>query len=201
MYSLNYRQPKIDYSSVYSSLGKGVFDDDEEDKKKQSNSSSIIGSLGSLGNIASGLFGNSNSNSNKDSQYGLPTQSMPTFNGFGDSGKVGEYASDIFGLGKKGFDVYKMFGSSGAGAGSGVGPYLPAIMGAVNAGSTAIQGGSFKDDVPQAFFSIDSKNDSDVMQALKGAGQGALMGTSILPGWGTAIGAVLGLGASFLDDI
>lgn len=195
MYSLNYRQPRIDYSSVYSSLGKDVFDDDEEEKKQQNNSSSIIGSLGSLGNIASGLFGNSNN----DTQYSLPTQSTPTFKGFGDSGKVGEYASDIFGLGKKGFDIYKMFGSSGAG--SGVGPYIPAIMGAVNAGSTAIQGGSFKDDVPQAFFSIDSKNDSDVMQALKGAGQGALMGTSILPGWGTAIGAVLGLGASFLDDI
>lgn len=198
MYSLNYRQPKIDYSSVYSSLGKDVFDDDEEDKKKQqNNSSSIVGSLGSLGNIASGLFGNSNN----DNQYGLPTQSMPTFNGFGDGGKVGEYASDMFGLGKKGFDIYKMFGSSGAGAGSGVGPYIPAIMGAVNAGSTAIKGGSFKDDVPQAFFGINSEKDSDVMQGLKGAGQGALMGTAIMPGIGTAIGALLGLGASFLDDI
>ena len=197
MYSLNYRQPKIDYSSVYSSLGKGVFDDEEEERKQQNNSSSIIGSLGSLGNIASGLFGDSNN----DNQYGLPTQSMPIFNSFGDSGKVGEYASNIFGLGKKGFDIYKMFGSSSAGSGSGVGPYLPAIMGAVNAGSTAIKGGSFKDDVPQAFFSVDSKKDSDVMQSLKGAGQGALIGTSIFPGIGTAIGALLGLGASFLDDI
>ena len=197
MYSLNYKQPQIDYSSVYNSLGKDVFDDDEEDKKQQNNSSSIIGSLGSLGNIASGLFGNSN----KDNQYGLQTQPMPTFNGFGDSSKVGEYASDIFGLGKKGFDIYKMFGSSGAGAGGGVGPYIPAIMGAINSGSTALKGGSFRDDVPQAFFGIDSKNNSDVMQSLKGAGQGALIGTSIFPGIGTAIGAVLGLGASFLDDI
>ena len=198
MYSLNYRQPQIDYSSVYNSLGKGIFDDDEEeDRKKQNNSSSIIGSLGSLGTIASGLFGDSD----KDNQYGLQTQSMPTFKGFGDSGKVGEYASDIFGLGKKGFDIYKMFGSSGAGAGNGVVPYLPTIMGAINAGSTAIRGGSFKDDVPQSFFGIDNKNDSDVMQGLKGAGQGALMGTAIMPGIGTAVGALLGLGASFLDDI
>lgn len=198
MYGLNYRYPRIDYHSVYDSLGEGVFDNNEEDKKKKQ-TSSTIGSLGSIGSIASGLFGNSNNNS----QYGLPTQSMPTFNGFGGDSKASEYASDIFGLGKKGYDIYKMFGSSGAGAGagSGVGPYIPAIMGAVNAGSTAIKGGSFKDDVPQAFFSIDNENDSDVMQALKGAGQGALMGTSILPGWGTAIGAVLGLGASFLDDI
>ena len=197
MYSLNYRQPKIDYSSVYSSLGKDVFDDEEEEKKSQGNSSSIIGSLGSLGNIASGLFGNSNN----DNQYDLPTQSMPTFKGFGDSGKVGEYASDIFGLGKQGYNIFNTLKNSGGSSSVGRAGYLPMIMGAVNAGSTAIKGGSFKDDVPQAFFSIDSKNDSDVMQALKGAGQGALMGTSILPGWGTAIGAVLGLGASFLDDI
>lgn len=194
MYGLNYRQPKIDYNSVYNSLGKDIFDD-EEDKQKN-NSSSIVGSLGSLGNIASGLFGN-----NTNNQYGLNTQSIPSFNGFGNDSKASEYASDIFGIGKKGYDIYKMFGSSGAGSGSGVGPYLPAIMGAVNAGSTAIQGGSFKDDVPQAFFGIDNKKDSDVMQGIKGAGQGALIGTSIFPGIGTAVGALLGLGASFLDDI
>ena len=197
MYGLNYRQPRIDYNSVYSSLGKDIFDDDEEDKKQQNSSSSIIGSLGSLGNIASGLFGSNN----KSGNIGLPTQSSTTVGGIGEDSKASKYASDIFGMGKKGYDIYKMFGSSGAGAGSGVGPYIPAIMGAVNAGSTAIQGGSFKDDVPQSFFGINNENDSDVMQALKGAGQGALMGTSILPGWGTAIGAVLGLGASFLDDI
>ena len=161
MYSLNYRQPKIDYSSVYSSLGKDVFDDEEEEKKQQNNSSSIIGSLGSLGNIASGLFGNSNN----DNQYDLPTQSMPTFKGFGDSGKVGEYASDIFGLGKQGYNIFNTIKNSGGSSSVGGAGYLPMIMGAVNAGSTALKGGSFKDDVPQAIFRIDSEKDSDVMQA------------------------------------
>lgn len=196
MYSLNYRQPKIDYSSVYSSLGKDVFDDDEEGKKQQNNSSSIIGSLGSLGNIASGLFGNSN----KDSQYGLPTQSMPTFKGFGDSGKVGEYASDIFGLGKQGYNIFNTLKNSGGSSSVGGAGYLPMIMGAVNAGSTALKGGSFKDDVPQSFFGINSESDSDVMQALKGAGQGATMGMLFGP-IGAIVGGVLGLGSSFLDDI
>lgn len=196
MYSLNYRQPRIDYSSVYSSLGKDVFDDDEEEKKQQNNSSSIIGSLGSLGNIASGLFGNSN----KDSQYGLPTQSMPTFKGFGDSGKVGEYASDIFGLGKQGYNIFNTLKNSGGSSSVGGAGYLPMIMGAVNAGSTALKGGSFKDDVPQSFFGINSKSDSDVMQALKGAGQGATMGMMFGP-VGAIVGGILGLGSSFLDDI
>lgn len=196
MYSLNYRQPRIDYSSVYSSLGKDVFDDDEEEKKQQNNSSSIIGSLGSLGSIASGLFGNSN----KDNQYGLPTQSMPTFNGFGDSGKVGKYASDIFGLGKQGYNIFNTIKNSGGSSSVGGAGYLPMIMGAVNAGSTALKGGSFKDDVPQSFFGINSESDSDVMQALKGAGQGATMGMMFGP-IGAIVGGVLGLGSSFLDDI
>ena len=196
MYSLNYRQPKIDYSSVYSSLGKDVFDDEEEEKKSQGNSSSIIGSLGSLGNIASGLFGNSNN----DNQYDLPTQSMPTFKGFGDSGKVGEYASDIFGLGKQGYNIFNTLKNSGGSSSVSGAGYLPMIMGAVNAGSTALKGGSFKDDVPQSFFGINSESDSDVMQALKGAGQGATMGMMFGP-IGAIVGGVLGLGSSFLDDI
>lgn len=65
---------------------------------------------------------------------------------------------------------------------------------------SAFNGGSFRDDVPQSFFGIDNENDSDVMQALKGAGKGATMGMTFGP-IGAAIGGVLGLGASFLDDI
>ena len=71
----------------------------------------------------------------------------------------------------------------------------------INSGRTALNGGSWRDDIPQAFFGIDNKNDSDVMQTLKGAGKGAMMGTMVFPGVGTAIGALLGAGASFLDDI
>lgn len=194
MYGLNYRYPKIDYHSVYDSLGDDVFDNEEEEKKKQT--SSTIGSLGSIGNIASGLFGNSN----KDNQHSLPTQSMPTFNGFGEDSKVGEYASDIFGLGKQGYNIFNTLKNSGGSSSVGGAGYLPMIMGAINAGSSAVKGGSFKDDVPQAFFSIDNENDSDVMQALKGAGQGATMGMMFGP-IGAIVGGVLGLGSSFLDDI
>jgi hypothetical protein len=125
---------------------------------------------------------------------------MPTFNGFGDSGKAGEYASDIFGLGKKGYDIFNTLKNSGGSSSVGGAGYLPMIMGAVNAGSTALKGGSFKDDVPQSFFGINSESDSDVMQALKGAGQGATMGMMFGP-IGAIVGGVLGLGSSFLDDI
>ena len=195
MYGLNYRYPKIDYHSVYDSLGEDVFDNSEEDKKKKQ-TSSTIGSIGSIGNIASGLLGNSNN----DNQYSLPTQSMPTFNGFGGDSKASEYASDIFGLGNQGYDIFNTLKSSGGSSSVGGAGYLPMIMGAVNAGSTALKGGSFKDDVPQAFFNIDSEKDSDVMQALKGAGQGATMGMMFGP-IGAIVGGVLGLGSSFLDDI
>jgi gas vesicle protein len=40
--------------------------------------------------------------------------------------------------------------------------------------------------------------DSKAGGALKGAGQGAAIGTSILPGWGTAIGAAVGAVAGFI---
>ena len=52
----------------------------------------------------------------------------------------------------------------------------------------------------QGFFNI-NENDSDVMQGINGTLDGAMKGTMIFPGVGTAIGALLGLGSSFLDDI
>lgn len=102
--------------------------------------------------------------------------------------------SNTIGIGKDILDIIQGFGGGG-------GSYTPLIGSVANASKTAIDGGSWRDDIPQSFFGIDNENDSDVEQSLKGAAKGAAMGTSILPGWGTAIGAVLGLGASFLDDI
>lgn len=83
------------------------------------------------------------------------------------------------------------------GGGSGYGGF---VSGLANSGKEAFGGGSFKDDVPQAFFGIDNENDSDVMQALKGAGKGASLGMTFGP-IGAIVGGVLGLGSSFLDDI
>lgn len=110
------------------------------------------------------------------------------------SSKFNKTVNDMFGVGKDLFGSYQ--GLEGAG-----GSWFPFIGGSINSGMTALKGGDWKDDVPQAFFGINNKNDSDVMQTLKGAGKGAMMGTAVFPGIGTAIGALLGAGASFLDDI
>ena len=108
--------------------------------------------------------------------------------------KYNKTVNDMFGVGKDFFSSYQ--GLDGAG-----GSYFPIIGGLINSGTKALSGGSWKDDIPQAFFGIDNENDSDVMQAFKGVGKGAMMGTAIFPGIGTVIGALFGAGASFLDDI
>lgn len=110
------------------------------------------------------------------------------------SNKFNKTVNDMFGVGKDLFSSYQGMDSAG-------GSWMPLIGGLINSGSKALNGGSWKDDVPQAFFGIDNKKDSDVMQTVKGAGKGAMMGTAIFPGIGTAIGALIGAGASFLDDI
>ena len=88
----------------------------------------------------------------------------------------------------------------GNSTGGGFMPYVGIAKGGLNAGLNALNGGSFKDDVPQAFFGIDD-SDSEIMQGIKGAGQGALMGLPFGGPIGAAVGGLLGLGASFLDDI
>ena len=78
-------------------------------------------------------------------------------------------------------------------------PYGNIAMSGVNAGNTALNGGSWDKDVPQSFFGID-QNSSDTNQAIDGAMKGAQMGATFGP-YGTVIGAALGLGSSFLDDL
>lgn len=137
--------------------------------------------------------------SGRNNSYQNQFQEMPTFDsGISYSnqpnGKFNKTVNDMFGVGKDIFSTVQGFGEGG-------GSYFPFISGILGAGGKALNGGSWKDDVPQAFFGIDNKKDSDVMQTFKGAGKGAMMGTAIFPGIGTAIGALLGAGASFLDDI
>lgn len=109
----------------------------------------------------------------------------------GSGNKLNKTFNDIFGIGKDMFGAYNSYGGGGYGG---------IIGGAVNSGMTALNGGSWKEDVPQSFFGIDDHKDSDVMQTLKGAGKGAMMGAPFGP-IGMAVGALLGTGASFLDDI
>lgn len=149
----------------------------------KNNTGSNNSDWGSITNEASKLFNNNGTSSN--SLGGLFNNSFET---------AGNNALENP-------DNFLGFMNGGSGGGYNAGGWLSLIPNAFNAGKTAFDGGSWSDDVPQSFFGIDSKNDSDVMQAFKGAGQGASMGTAIYPGIGTAIGAVLGLGASFLDDI
>lgn len=103
---------------------------------------------------------------------------------------------DIAELGKQGYDLYNIF-SNGA---STMNPWVALGASALRSGQSALGGGSFKDDIPQAFFGINNSNDSEIMQGLKGAGSGAMLGAPFGP-IGMAVGAALGLGSSFLDDI
>ena len=105
--------------------------------------------------------------------------------------KFQKATNDIFGIGKDMFGAYNGFGGGGYGG---------IIGGGINAGLSALNGGSWKENIPQSFFGIDDHKDSDIMQTLKGAGKGAMMGAPFGP-IGMAVGALLGTGASFLDDI
>lgn len=89
--------------------------------------------------------------------------------------------------------------SSIGGLFSNIAPYGGIISGGLNAGKTALEGGDWKDDVPQSFFGI-NPDGSDVNQSVSGALKGAQMGAPLGP-IGMAVGAALGLGSSFLDDI
>lgn len=216
MYSLNYRQPKIDYSSVYSSLGKGIFDDDEEEEKKQqNNSSSIIGSLGSFGNLASGLFGNSTSNTSgslfgsfgsSDGLYSEPSESSQRWMDFG--GNIVDLGKNYLGSGSssKGF-----FGKLGGGSsGSSI------ASGASSSGSKAFSFGGAKGgsgggtpwaligQVAKSGYNATTGHDdedySDVEESVIYPLQGASIGSMFGP-WGALGGALYGLGYSFLDDV
>lgn len=89
--------------------------------------------------------------------------------------------------------------TSGSALGN-VAPYGGLIMGGLRAGMNGLNGGDWKDDVPQSFFGINPEG-SDVSQTISGAAQGALMGLPFGGPIGAAIGGILGAGASFLDDI
>lgn len=111
-------------------------------------------------------------------------------NNYNDS-KFSKTANDIFGIGKDIFGSYNSFGS---------GSYGGVLGGALSGLMSALNGGSWKEDVPQSVFGIDDHKDSDVMQTIKGAGKGVMMGAPFGP-IGMIVGGVLGAGASFLDDI
>lgn len=106
---------------------------------------------------------------------------------------IGDIASNAGGI----FNMAKTWGNSGGGAAAG--GYGGLISGGINGLGSFAQSGDYKDGI-QGFFGT-SKDDSDVMQSIKGTLNGAMTGGSVGGPWGAAIGAALGLGSSFLDDI
>lgn len=109
---------------------------------------------------------------------------------------------NYFGSGSSGSMTFDNLGASNSG--------VPALgyLGVANGLMNGLNQGFNSDDKimggfgngAQGFFGIDSKNDSDVMQSIKGAANGALMGLPFGGPIGAAVGAILGLGSSFLDD-
>ena len=144
---------------------------------------------------------------------------MKLYNGLQGSGLFGGNTGglgDYFGSGSSGSMVFdNIMGNGGSGSmtidnlgssSSGV----PALgyLGLANGLMNGLNQGFNSDDKimggfgngAQGFFGIDSKNDSDVSQSLKGAANGAIMGLPFGGPIGAAVGAILGLGSSFLDD-
>ena len=135
-------------------------------------------------------------------QANIQLPSLSTLSGlFKD--KIQENEDDLNAKTEKGagdkIDDFVNVGTDVATAFNGGGGYGSMATGAMNSLNTLGKGGSLGD-AGQSFFGIDAENDSDVMQGIKGAGRGAMMGSTFGP-VGTAVGALLGLGSSFLDDI
>lgn len=105
-------------------------------------------------------------------------------------------ADDIFSTAG---DLYGLYNVLGNGGGSAMGGYGGLISGGINGLGSFAQSGDYKDGI-QGFFG-QSKDDSDVMQAIKGTVNGATTGGSFGGPWGALIGGIAGLGSSFLDDI
>ena len=167
----------------------------------QNSSNSLNTSVNSLVNGGLSLMNGLNSsgvfNNKSDNSGGAISNAIGSFvngnNENSDAGDILSGAGDLYGLAKT-------WGNSGSGAAGGaLGGYGGLISGGINGLTSFAQSGDYKDGL-QGFFSVD-KDDSDVMQGVKGAINGAVTGGSIGGPWGALAGGILGLGSSFLDDI
>ena len=92
--------------------------------------------------------------------------------------------------------LYSNLSSDGAG---GAGGYGGLISGGINGLTSFAKSGDYKDGL-QGTFGVNKDGQSEIMQALNGTKNGAMMGSTFGP-IGAVVGGVLGLGSSFLDDI
>ena len=173
----------------------------------QNSNNSMSGGINSLVNgglsLMNGLnsMGAFNGNSNDSTGNSAISGAINSFvnSGGDDDSKASDYGdllSDGAGIASM---VKGWGGSGGSAAGGAAGGYGGLIGGGVNGLSSFAQSGDYKDGL-QGMFSVD-KNDSDVMQGIKGTVNGALMGGQAGGPWGALAGGILGLGSSFLDDI
>lgn len=97
---------------------------------------------------------------------------------------------------KNGYNTYNNITNSGTNGSNGL---ISIGQGAIN-GLNALRNGGSWDKSIQSSFGIDSDNDNDFIQAVKGTVNGAKMGSTFGP-LGAAIGGSVGLLSSFFDDL
>lgn len=176
------------------------------------NNDNILGGAGSLltgglklysGLNNSGLFG---SNEGGSEAIGNAINNSVYGSGESTSALGGAINNSVLGSGESTSALGSAIGSEAGGFSMPGGGWLSlgtGLMNGLNKGfnhsdDKEIMGG-FGNGI-QGFFNV-NENDSDVMQGINGTLDGAMKGTAIFPGVGTVIGALLGLGSSFLDDI
>lgn len=175
-------------------------------KSSNNNDDDVFGNAGSLLNnglkLGKTLFEKYGSSGGDTDLSAVGNAANNFVNDVPDYGAVGNAInSEVMGTAGTGSAVGDAIGAEAGGSFLGnVAPYGGIIMGGLRAGMNGLNGGDWKDDVPQSFFGINPEG-SDTSQALSGAAQGAIMGMPFGGPIGAAIGAALGLGASFLDDI
>lgn len=146
-----------------------------------------------------------NSNTNTQLNQGLAALGRATGNYLANSQNNSSILSSLMGSGSStggsaitnAADDY-ISGSGASKFGGGNLGWIGAAQGADRGLGTLLSTGDLSDS-GQSMFNI-NEDDSEIEQALSGAFNGASMGSAAGP-WGAAIGGVLGLGASFLDDI
>lgn len=157
----------------------------QEDKDVFSGASDLLGGGMKLYNglQGSGLFGGNTGG--LGNYFGSDSSGSMVFDNIMGNGGSGSMTFDNIGGGSGGFGYVGLANG---------------LMNGLNQGFNSdnkIMGG-FGNGL-QGMFGVDSENDSDIMQGIKGTVNGASTGASFGP-WGALIGGILGLGSSFLDD-
>jgi hypothetical protein len=185
-------------NNVLNSQTRQTFFNKQNQPQNTNNNTNASTSINSLFNGAASLMNGINSIKSKNDDMGNYTSGAVSnaINSYINNDNESSKANDIFSTAGDLYGLYSVLGNSG---GSAMGGYGGIISGGINGLGSFAQSGDYKDGI-QGFFG-QNKNDSDVMQAIKGTVNGATTGGSFGGPWGALIGGIAGLGSSFLDDI